>query len=249
MTKTNNARTNKQNVAEVFNRLVWPIIGELVKLSAISCFYYRSTFSSTGVTRLCVVATRHSCESWDDIMLANVIFVAAVSGQLCEFRCKAAVDWMTWASTSLLARWTLLTQRAAKRRFARRRSTSSNWDKVGGYGPTLLNIDMGVKYKIKECLWSESPGYFFLASLRPPNYCLPLPIISAGPITELSGWQLPMRDECRRVGKWCAYTILYRHGGLVHDTKTLSHWYKLHWVLSFLFSFFPWIRAFCLLLI
>lgn len=140
LTKTNRARTNKQNVAEVFNRLVWPIIGELVKLSAISCFYYRSTFSCTGVIRLCVAATRHSGESWGDIMLANLIFVAAVLEQPGEFRCKAVVDWMTWASTSLLARWTWLTQRAAKRRSARRRSTSSNWDRAWCYGPTQTSI-------------------------------------------------------------------------------------------------------------
>lgn len=169
MTKTNTQRTNRQNVAEAFNRLAWPIIGELVKLSAISCSYYRSTFSCTGVTPLCVAATSLSCEFSDYIMLANLIFVAAVLEQPGEFRCKAAVDWITWASTSLLARWPWLTQIAAKRRFARRRSTSSNWDQVCGYGPTLLNIRMGVKLKIKDCLWSESPGYFFLASLRPPT--------------------------------------------------------------------------------
>lgn len=94
---------------------------------------------------------------------------------------------------------------------------------------------MDVNYKRKECLWSKSPGYFFfLATLRPPpNYCSALPIIAAGPITEGSGWQLPMRDWCIRVGKSCAYTIIYRLGGLVHDTKTLSQGFELHWLFSF----------------
>lgn len=56
LTKTHRTRTKRQKVGEVFNRLVRPIIDKLVKLSASCsrCFYYRSTFSCTCVTRHCL---------------------------------------------------------------------------------------------------------------------------------------------------------------------------------------------------
>lgn len=177
-TKTNRARTKMKNVAEVLNRLVWPIIDELVKLSAISCsrcFYYCSTFSCTGVTRRCVAQTRHSWKYRDDILHANLM----CGGRSCrwqpgEFHCKAAVDWMTWASRLVLAHGTWLAQKNGQTPLC---PTEKYFLKPGASFRLRVHVfkhpSMDVNYKRKECLWSKSPGYFFfLATLRPPQLLL-----------------------------------------------------------------------------